>query len=89
MHAKLTKGPLPVLMASDTIPGMPFQEGNNFTVSTNCESLQETERLFAALGENGKVTMPLQSTFWAARFGMLTDQFGVNWMLNFEHPQQA
>ncbi len=86
MHASLTKGPA-VLMASDTMPGMPFQQGNNFSVSINCESLEEIERLFTALGEKGKVTMPLQDVFWGARFGMLTDQFGINWMVNFEHPR--
>jgi PhnB protein len=88
MHARLTKGST-LLMASDTMPGMPFQQGNNFSVSMQCESLQEIERLFTALGEKGKVTMPLQDTFWGARFGMLRDQFGIHWMFNFEHPKQG
>jgi len=83
MHAKLTKGSC-MLMASDIMPGMPFQRGNNFYICLNCESLEETERVFAALGEKGKVTMPLQDTFWGARFGLITDQFDVNWMFNFE-----
>jgi PhnB protein len=87
MHARLTKGSA-ALMASDTMPGMPFKQGNNFSISIHCESLQELERLFTALGERGKVTMPLQDTFWGARFGMLTDQFGINWMFNFEQPKQ-
>ncbi len=86
-HARLIKGPAPILMASDTLPGMPFQQGNNFSVSVNCESAQETERLFAALGEKGKIGMPLQDMFWGAYFGTLTDQFGVNWMFNFERPK--
>ena len=87
MHAKLTKGPA-VLMASDNMPGMPFHQGDNFSVSLDCESVQEIEKLFNALSEKGKVTMPLQETFWAARFGMFTDQFGINWMLNFGMPAQ-
>ena len=86
LHARLTKGSA-VLMASDTMPGMPFKQGNNFSISIHCESVQELERLFTALGEGGKVTMPLQDTFWGARFGMITDQFGVNWMFNFEKPK--
>ena len=86
MHAKLTKGSC-VLMASDTMPGMPFQRGNNFSICLNCGTLEETERYFAALGQNGKVTMPLQNTFWGARFGMIEDQFGINWMFNFEKPK--
>lgn len=88
MHSKLTKGAV-ILMASDTMPGMPFQQGNNFSVSIQCESLQEIESFFTAISENGKVTMPLQDTFWGARFGMLVDQFGVQWMFNFEHPKQG
>ena len=87
MHARLSKGSV-VLMASDTMPGMPFQQGNNFTLSLQCESAQEVDKLFNALGQKGKATMPPQETFWAARFGMLTDQFGINWMFNLDKPQQ-
>lgn len=75
-------------MASDVMPGMAFQQGNNFSMNVNCESLREIESLFTALSENGKITMLLQETFWIARFGMLTDQYGINWMFNFEHPKQ-
>ena len=86
MHARLTKGPA-VIMASDTMPGMPFQQGNNFSINIACESVEEIEKYYAALGEKGKVIMPLQETFWAARFGMVTDQFGIGWMFNFEKPR--
>ncbi len=89
MHARLTKGTSALLMASDIQPGMPFQLGSNFSVSVHCESIPEIDGLFAALSENGKVSMPLQDTFWGARFGMLTDQFGVHWMFNFEHPKKG
>ena len=85
-HARLGNGSA-LLMASDTMPGMPFQQGNNFSVNINCESFEEIERFFTALSENGKVTMPLHDAFWGTRFGMLTDQFGVNWMFNFEKPK--
>jgi PhnB protein len=87
MHARLANGSA-VLMASDTMPGMPFQRGTNFAIAAMTESLEETERLFSALSENGKTTMPLQDTFWGARFGMITDQFGINWMFNFEKPKE-
>jgi len=87
MHARLARRNA-VVMASDTMPGMPFQQGNNFSIAIGCESQQEIEKLFAALGEKGKVTMPLQETFWAARFGMLTDRFGIQWMFNLDKPQQ-
>ena len=88
MHANLAK-PRTILMASDTMPGMPFAQGNNFSVCVNCESEEEIERLFSEIGENGKVTMALHEAFWGARFGTLTDQFGINWMFNFERPAQG
>jgi PhnB protein len=86
MHARLSKGPI-VLMASDALPGMPFQQGNNFQLAISCEAPEESDRLFTALSAGGKVVMPLQETFWAERFGMLTDKFGVSWMLDLEKPQ--
>jgi len=88
LHSKLQKGS-ELLMAWDAIPGTPFVRGNNFSVYVEGESLEETERLFAALSENGTVTMPLQNTFWGARFGTLTDQFGIQWMLNFALSKRA
>jgi PhnB protein len=88
MHARLSKGSTQ-LMASDTQPGMPFHQGNNFSISVGCESQQEIETLFAAIGKGGKVTMPLQDTFWGAHFGMLIDQFGIQWMFNFDKPKPA
>jgi PhnB protein len=83
MHARLSGGAL-LLMASDTMPGMPLQVGSNVWLNVNCESLEEIERLFATLGAGGTPVMPLQDTIWGARFGMLRDRFGVQWMFNFE-----
>jgi PhnB protein len=45
----------------------------------------EAERVFAALGEGGLITMPLEKTFWTSKFGMLQDRFGVTWMVSIEH----
>ncbi len=89
MHSSLSKGLLTLLMAADIMPGMSFQPGGNFSAAIQCESLQEIDELFNALGENGTIAMPLQETFWAARFGMLTDQFGVRWLLNLGKPPQG
>jgi PhnB protein len=83
MHAALAKGPAMILMASDTAPGE-LRSGNNFWLNIQCDSLDEIERLFGALGEGGTVKMPLHDAFWGARFGMLTDRFGINWMFNYE-----
>jgi PhnB protein len=87
MHARLSKGPL-VLMASDTMPGTPHQPGNNFSICIQCDSTEELERLFKAFSEGGTISMPLQDTFWGARFGMLKDRFGIHWMFNFEKPAE-
>jgi PhnB protein len=87
LHTELHSGPV-VLMASDTMPGMPFVRGNNFSISLTCDTLAEMERLFAALGEGGKVTMAMHDAFWGGRFGMLADQFGVQWMLSYRAPGQ-
>ena len=87
IHAHLAKGQA-MIMASDAMPGQPHIVGNNVWVAVKCESAEETEKLFAAFSENGRVVMPVGETFWAVRFGMLTDQFGVNWMFNFEKPRQ-
>jgi len=88
MHSTLTKAST-LLMAADTMPGAPLRRGDDFSVLVQCGGLPEQEKLFAALGEGGKVTMPLQATFWGARFGMLTDRFGIRWMLNFSLPKQG
>ena len=87
IHARLNCAST-VLMASDTKPGVPVTSGNNFFISIDCENLPEIEKLFKALGVNGNIDMPLQETFFAIRFGMLTDQFGVKWMFNLEKKQE-
>ena len=53
-------------------------------LSIDFDDVTEEEKVFGALSEGGKITMPLQDTFWGAKFGMLTDKFGVNWMFNCE-----
>lgn len=86
MHASVTKGTL-AIMASDTMPGMPFTPGNNFSIAIAPDSKEETDQLFAALSEGGQAVMPLGDQFWGAYFGMLKDRFGVQWMLNYELPR--
>ncbi len=86
MHARIAKGPA-VLMASDTMPGQGLVKGTNCSISVDCESSEEMDPMFAALADGGVVTMKLQDTFWGARFGMLTDKFGVQWMLNWDKPK--
>jgi PhnB protein len=83
MHARLVVGSQ-VLMGSDAHPAHPYEGVKGCSVAMQVDTPDEAERLFNALGENATIIMPLQQTFWAARFGMLTDQFGVPWMINCE-----
>lgn len=84
MHARLTVGDT-VLMGSDAPPER-YQKPQGFTVTLGVDDPAGAERIFKALSENGTVQMPLQETFWALRFGMFTDQFGIPWMINCEKP---
>ncbi|SHE77872.1 VOC family protein [Pedobacter caeni] len=85
MHVALPIGKNTVLMGSDT-PGTVAAPitGSNFSITIAPESKEEAKRLFEGLSAGGTVTMPLSKTFWAESFGMFTDKFGVNWMVNFQ-----
>jgi PhnB protein len=82
MHAHLTLGSQGVIMISDTMPGMRFSAGTNMHVTLHFDDVKDMDQKFAALSAGGTVTMPLNDTFWGARFGMLIDAFGINWMFN-------
>jgi PhnB protein len=84
MHARLTVGDK-VLMGSDAPPDR-YQKPQGFAVTLGIDDPAEAERVFSALSQNGAVQMRLQETFWALRFGMFTDQFGIPWMINCEKP---
>lgn len=89
MHVGLPIGSS-ILMGSDTggAWASTYLQGNNFSISINADSKQEADRLFAALAEGGNITMPLANTFWGDYYGMLTDKFGINWMMSFHEQQQ-
>ena len=80
MHVHMTVGDQ-VLMGSDAPPGH-FEKPQGFSVSLGIEDPAEAERVFRELSEGGEVRMELQKTFWAERFGMLVDRFGIPWMVN-------
>jgi PhnB protein len=82
MHARLMVDGQ-ALMGSDAPPGH-FEKPQGFSVSLGITDPAEAERIFQTLAENGNVRMPLQKTFWAQKFGMLVDQFGIPWMVNCE-----
>lgn len=87
MHATLKVGETAVLGA-DTPPDH-YQSPSGFSVAIQLNEPAEAERIFAAMSEGGEVTMPIQQTFWALRFGMFVDQFGISWMVNCGKPDET
>lgn len=86
MHVALPIGQGTLLMGSDRIEAMGAgTRGDNFAISIQTDSEAEATRIFDGLAADGQVTMPLQETFWGARFGMLIDKFGIQWMVNQEN----
>lgn len=81
LHSRLQVGGKSLYLC-DTSPDRPVQQGDANWVMMDFASVDDIERVFAALAEGGEVTMPLADTFWEARYGQLTDRFGVRWMLN-------
>lgn len=75
-----------LIMGSDTLDslGMPFVAGNNFSIYAEADSKEEAERLFKGLSVNGKITQDLAIAHWGAYFGMCTDHFGIQWLINCE-----
>jgi PhnB protein len=82
IHIRLQVGDK-ILMGCDAPPEV-YQKPQGFTVTLGLKEPAEAERIFDTLAENGNIRMPLQETFWAQKFGMLTDQFGTPWMINCE-----
>jgi len=69
------------LQGADAPPQF-FPQPQGFSVSLNVDTPEEAEQIYKALSVNGQIRMPLQETFWAARFAMFIDQFGTPWMIN-------
>ena len=88
LHAALPVGNS-VLMAMDMPQGRGMvNKGNNFMATLDTSSEEETTRVFNRLSEGGVVTMPLGHQFWGAFFGMVTDKFGIQWMLSYMNQHQ-
>ncbi len=83
MHGRLTFGEN-LIMISDAFKGQEVSTDGNIHLSVDVLETEQIDTVFNKIAEGGKVTMPLQDTFWGARFGMLKDKFGVNWMFNYE-----
>ena len=68
-------------MAGDVAPER-YEEPRGFSLSLQMNDTTQAERVFNELAANGRIVMPLEKTFWAARFGMLVDRFGIPWLIN-------
>jgi PhnB protein len=82
MHTTLDLGGGALLMGSDSPPQY-YKPPQGIKVTVSIDDTAEAERVFNALAKGGNIEMPLQETFWAHRFGMCTDRFGIPWMVNY------
>ena len=87
MHGSFTLGDQ-VLMGGDVAPDR-YEQPKGFSLSLQIQSAADAERIFHELAKGGTVMMPLEKTFWAARFGMVVDRFGIPWLINCEASDQA
>lgn len=88
MHARLEVDDQ-ILMASDNHPSYPYDGIKGCSISLHVDTPEEADRISNELSQGGSVQMPPQETFWARRFAMLTDRFGVPWMVNCPRPEFA
>jgi len=86
MHGSFTFGDQ-VLMGGDVAPDR-YEQPKGFSLSLQIQSAADAERIFHELAKGGTVVMPLEKTFWAARFGMVVDRFGIPWLINCEASDQ-
>ena len=84
MHAEFKLGDR-VFMGADCVPGK-FEEAKGTSLMVGIDDPERAEKVFAALADRGEVQMPIQETFWAAKFGMLVDRYGIPWMINCDRP---
>jgi PhnB protein len=87
MHGSVTIGGT-VLMGGDIAPDG-YEEPKGFSLSLQMKSTADAERIFRELAEGGRVVMALEKTFWAARFGMVVDRFGIPWLINCDGADPA
>lgn len=86
MHVALPLGNGTVLMGSDTSEGMGIVTmGTNFSIAISTDSEAEATKIYNALSAGGKAIMPMNKTFWGSWFGMLTDKFGIQWMVSYDY----
>lgn len=72
------------LMLSDTFPGMPYQVGNQITISIMIDDIGQAKEIFGKLESGGETLMPLQETFWSPQYGQVKDKYGVTWQVSVQ-----
>ena len=90
MYIGLPIGKTNILMGTDAIEsmGQHLREGNNYYISIQADTKEEAQRLYEGLSQGGTIEMELEDTFWGAYFGMFMDQFGIQWMVNYDYPNK-
>lgn len=83
LHGTLTRGAL-ILMASDMVADEGLARGNAVSLMMDCDSEEEIKTVYARLCEGGRSTHPLETSFWGALFGDLTDRYGNHWLLHYD-----
>lgn len=89
LHVSLTINKHTTIMATDMLEsmGQKLETGNNCHMCIQAESETQADKFFEGLSKGGKVTMPMNKTFWGAYFGMCIDKFGISWMINYTYGQ--
>ena len=86
MHGMLEADNGYTLMAADTPPGMPYNPGDNITISLSGDDAAELRGYWERLADGGTVSVPLEKQMWGDEFGSCVDKFGVTWMVNISQP---
>ena len=87
MHVVLPVNEQMEILGSDTMPDYKHISGNNFSLSISTDSKEKADDFYNKLSEGAIVIMPIADTFWGAYFGMLTDKFGIQWIVNYDYPK--
>ena len=87
MHCTIKIGDSHIMASDNLSKEHPTTVGNNISLAIGSKDASEAESMFEKMSDGANIVMPIQETFWAERFGMLTDKFGINWMFNCDKPE--
>lgn len=87
MHASIKIGNSIIMCSDNCSKEHPTTVGNNISLAMGADDAAQAESMFERMSEGANIIMPMQETYWAERFGMLTDKFGINWMFNVDKPE--